>query len=181
MRRAPELRQQQGNRQQTVKSAKTRKAFGPTDSAHSIPTAASSHSNIGKPPAAVCTSRRTIAIVKVGSNATSQRTRRIDVADVDHGRDTTTATATQSANWARRLRSSFFVNNAVSVSGRPQGSSADIRRARLSQPCGLHEHKLVGRFAHAKVLRPYDMIAADTLPGKSISRVDDKPRVTCDQ
>ena len=66
-------------------------------SAQSMPTAASTHSRTGKPPAAVKSSRRMSATANVGSTATSHRTIRMTLADVDHGSDTTTATASQSA------------------------------------------------------------------------------------
>ncbi len=66
-------------------------------SAHSMPTAAKSHSRTGKPPAAVNSSRRPSAMVNVGSTAKSQSTIRTTLTDVDHGSDTTTATASQSA------------------------------------------------------------------------------------
>ena len=45
---------------------------------------------------------------ELSKNHSSQRTRKIEVADVDHGRDTATPTAAQSAIWAIRLRSSTF-------------------------------------------------------------------------
>ena len=66
-------------------------------SAQSMPTAASTHSRTGKPPAAVKSSRRMSATANVGSTATSHRTIRTTLVDVDHGSDTTTATASPSA------------------------------------------------------------------------------------
>src|SRR5271169_2758957 len=80
-------------------------------SAHNMPTAPSSHNKTGKPPAGVSTSRRTIAASKVGTKVSSHTTRRIEVADVDHGSDTATPTAAQSAIWASRLRSSTLAAN----------------------------------------------------------------------
>ena len=65
-------------------------------SAHNIPTAASTQSRTGKPPAAVASSRRTEATSNVGSTAISHAAMRMPLADVDHGSDTATATASQS-------------------------------------------------------------------------------------
>jgi hypothetical protein len=62
-----------------------------------MPIAASSHSRTGKPPAAVKSSRRISATANVGSTATSHSTIRMTLTDVDHGSDTTTATASQPA------------------------------------------------------------------------------------
>ena len=74
-------------------------------SAHNIPTAASTQSRTGKPPAAVKSSRRTEATSKVGRVATSHSAMRMPVADVDQGSDTATPTASQSASRSKRTRS----------------------------------------------------------------------------
>ncbi len=71
-------------------------------SAHSIPSAAKSQSRTGRPPAGVLTARQTRPGSRAGRTARSQSAIRIPVADVDHGIETATPTASQSASCKSR-------------------------------------------------------------------------------
>ena len=73
-------------------------------SAQTMPSTPSRTSRTGKPPAAVVSSRRDSAFhSSVGMSAISHSTSRMLVADVDHGSDTATATASPSAATVSRV------------------------------------------------------------------------------
>src|SRR5471032_182305 len=73
-------------------------------SAHNMPATPSAHNSTGIPPAKVDSSRRKTAASRVGITAKIQRPARIPVADVDHGNDAASATASQSHISTRRSR-----------------------------------------------------------------------------
>ena len=70
-----------------------------------MPTSASAHSSTGRPPAGVESTRRNAAASSVGIRTISHSPARMPVADVDHGSETTSATANPSASRAQRSRS----------------------------------------------------------------------------
>ena len=70
-----------------------------------MPTAASTQSSTGRPPAGVISSRRTDATSRLASTATSQSGIRMAIAVVDHGRNSAMATTSQSAVSPLRNRS----------------------------------------------------------------------------
>ncbi len=86
-------------------------------SAHSMPTAASTHNSTGSPPAADATSRRTRSTLIVGRTAAGQSTMRMPVAEVDHGSDTATPTASQSASRANAWGSKILARRAAVMLG----------------------------------------------------------------
>src|SRR5262245_8499097 len=66
-------------------------------SAHNMPMAPNAQRSTGRPPAADSSSRRTETASRVGTNAMSQSTIRMELAEVDHGSETATAVTSPSA------------------------------------------------------------------------------------
>jgi hypothetical protein len=118
------LRQQQGNREEPVKAAEALEALAPETAAQSMPSAPSAHNSTGKPPAAEATSRRSAVTSSVGSQARNQTTTRTEVADVDHGSDSATPTASQSASCRKPCRSGSLARRLVFIVGSRIGYSA---------------------------------------------------------
>ncbi len=84
-------------------------------SAQSVPMAPSRNSKTGRPPGAADISRLNSSAVVVGKTARSQITRRMPVADVDHGNDTATAIIKPSAARRSLARSNSSVRAIIGI------------------------------------------------------------------
>src|ERR1019366_5323125 len=108
-------------------------------SAHSIPAMPNSRSRTGRPPAAVVSSRRSSAKRSVGTSTASQTMTNMLVAEVDHGSDIATATASASS---ARVSSARLKNPGLAgvVIGEPA-----VKTALLAAPAGMQQpHDDVG-------------------------------------
>ena len=127
--RAAELHEQQRDHQQLEERVDTVPALAHDTSAQACRARRAATSSTGRPPAARDSSRRRSSQSSVGISASNHSTSRMLVAEVDHGSDTATATARQSANLASCARSKRDAIEGVDIAHPRQSSrSGGLKR-----------------------------------------------------